>query len=1112
MQEGVRNKDDATSVHLCIEELQRSEFNSVLLYKREGDILESFPLEENDFCLIMMSQYQQHMLVKYGNNIIAVDGTYESMHKQIKYFYLHGTPVKRLDKGLHAVLQYSRDKMVEHLIKETKGKSSIHKRNILQGHTTAISSQFSAESIENSEGLYEFLVEAELQQYFNSFKNTLKITHPSQLKFTTESDLLEIGMSKPEMRRLRKYYEKHFPHNYLSKFKKLLTHRKQENFINDACFLASSDSLSLSKAPRVSSKHIIPAASITINKELGMGEFGVVQQGVWCNEGERIQGSHMLTYRVGDVITVLDKKTHQPLWKGATTSGKTGLFDPVNVVAYLGSDLPSSSFLRTDSTRSSARRKLRSEMISAPQGDFKHTGHVGLDGAYFGDLSFLGGSKGSYGSVPTQVVAPYRPHKDLEAAPLLEGDHVPAPAPLQDHEYHEISDEENTNSPNLDLGPSLMAEMEMMFSSLGQQNHSLDHEGSNRSNELREKMNTKSRKQATVKPISAHDQKTLDTAIAMANEITTRSMSAPVPTTPASPNKKKFSFKFPSVHEQEKHSERRNFSEEALSTSDLQKFMSSPSSLDEMSNQSLRLPLWDKASAEFYFAKSRELLSRPFPSAHVPNSSCRNLTSINDNCTHKQFDFQNHFQNLSFEDNYYRPHMQYRDRTLIKSESMSRKTYNDPRYRLDSNHKFYREHVPFNANGSQYFETSYVYYKTDIPDDNFDKIKLENQSTGPKDFFERPRTLSFSETQEPFRKRNGRSVKDRNRRRQSYNPRAYESSSSESDCISVGSADLDWRRRRRLSRLTASNSSIRSEMIKRSTNPFLKPSFNVKMMGRSPPPSNSILSGLSPTSSKVTQEAHLAYQGLVESPTNEISQLMVTNPLRILRSGQPVINTRNRSASVASTLPPKLNRSARNSVPDNLNGRQDFSTHATLPRPNTISHPFKPKQERHKEENPIPLPPRDRNKTLLAAKPRHTRKHPLIIPPTSLQRTLDKVNTVSPPPMNNESQHFEEQIESNLNALDEIPVEQDVVDGGSELSNLKKEEDKIHSHHVTTEKCLQALDQSDWDVMKAIKILKLQNVVNADLNACLNALENSMWDITKAAQWILQQDGEVTQV
>lgn len=39
---------------------------------------------------------------------------------------------------------------------------------------------------------------------------------------------------------------------------------------------------------RVPNKHIIPADSIIINKELGTGEFGVVQQGVWTNEGERV--------------------------------------------------------------------------------------------------------------------------------------------------------------------------------------------------------------------------------------------------------------------------------------------------------------------------------------------------------------------------------------------------------------------------------------------------------------------------------------------------------------------------------------------------------------------------------------------------------------------------------------------------------------------------------------------------------------------------------------------------------------------------------------------------------------------------------------------------------
>lgn len=48
--------------------------------------------------------------------------------------------------------------------------------------------------------------------------------------------------------------------------------------------------------------------------------------------------------------------------------------------------------------------------------------------------------------------------------------------------------------------------------------------------------------------------------------------------------------------------------------------------------------------------------------------------------------------------------------------------------------------------------------------------------------------------------------------------------------------------------------------------------------------------------------------------------------------------------------------------------------------------------------------------------------------------------------------------------------------------------------------------------MKAIKLVKLQNVVKVDLNSCLNALENSMWDVTKAAQWVLQMEGEVAQV
>jgi len=44
-----------------------------------------------------------------------------------------------------------------------------------------------------------------------------------------------------------------------------------------------------------------------------------------------------------------------------------------------------------DSRSSSMRGKTRisADMISGPQGDLKHTGHVGPDGQFFGDLTFI---------------------------------------------------------------------------------------------------------------------------------------------------------------------------------------------------------------------------------------------------------------------------------------------------------------------------------------------------------------------------------------------------------------------------------------------------------------------------------------------------------------------------------------------------------------------------------------------------------------------------------------------------------------------------------------------------------------------------------------------------
>ncbi|XP_011196238.1 activated Cdc42 kinase-like isoform X1 [Zeugodacus cucurbitae] len=533
--------------------------------------------------------------------------------------------------------------------------------------------------------LYEFLTEAELQHYYNAIKNELKITNAAHVKYATDEDLKHIGLSRPEIRRLRKYYEKHFPHGYLSKIKRLLqapaTIVKRDGgdgstTLSNASLHSAAESPSTartanspSKAPN--NKHIIPADSITVNKQLGTGEFGIVQQGVWTNGTERIQVAikclcrermqsnpmeflkeaaimhsiehenivrlygvvlatdslmlvtelaHLrslleclkdpglrvsfltiptlcefamqicngmrylenkrlihrdlaarnilvfskdkvkisdfglsralgvgkdyyktnfnvnlklpiawcapecinylrftnasdvwaygvclwemfsygfqpwaaltglqileaidapnyqrleqpdccpqeyytlmikcwqddpvkrpkfteiyellpdmkpeqlkavvhclepkkdhLLYRQGDIITVLDRNTGTPFWKGVLTTGKTGFFNPSNTVAYL-EGLPSAnrdSFCRTSERIS--KRKLRTEMISKPQNDFKHTGHVGIDGDSFGDIAFLGNSQ-NYNHVPRQIVTPYKPSEDIEQTPLL---------------------------------------------------------------------------------------------------------------------------------------------------------------------------------------------------------------------------------------------------------------------------------------------------------------------------------------------------------------------------------------------------------------------------------------------------------------------------------------------------------------------------------------------------------------------------------------------------------------------------------------------------------------------------------------------------------------------
>lgn len=238
-------------------------------------------------------------------------------------------------------------------------------------------------------------------------------------------------------------------------------------------------------------------------------------------------------------------------------------------------------------------------------------------------------------------------------------------------------------------------------------------------------------------------------------------------------------------------------------------------SLEEVGTNNIRLPLWDQASAEFCFAKSRELLTKPFLVPKPPHNSLRDIS------------YKQNYRYREPQPNYnlYASHTQ----RVPRSECMSRKTYSS----------FHKTRPTFSIkNRIDYLEPPFPVYE---PESSYENTCIYDRGNY------RQRALSFSDTPHmPQPRKTGRSIRDRNRRRQSYNPHVYDSSSSDSECASYGSADADWRRRRRLSSLSVSNSSIRSEINRRPN--FLRPeSAGNKSLGRSPPPSNTILSGLSPT-------------------------------------------------------------------------------------------------------------------------------------------------------------------------------------------------------------------------------------------------------------------------
>lgn len=68
--------------------------------------------------------------------------------------------------------------------------------------------------------LHEFLTGAELQHYYDNFAKDLKVTTVPQIKYVSDDDLVGFGMSKPEIRRLRRFFSKEHPKGALGRLKK----------------------------------------------------------------------------------------------------------------------------------------------------------------------------------------------------------------------------------------------------------------------------------------------------------------------------------------------------------------------------------------------------------------------------------------------------------------------------------------------------------------------------------------------------------------------------------------------------------------------------------------------------------------------------------------------------------------------------------------------------------------------------------------------------------------------------------------------------------------------------------------------------------------------------
>lgn len=247
-----------------------------------------------------------------------------------------------------------------------------------------------------------------------------------------------------------------------------------------------------------------------------------------------------------------------------------------------------------------------------------------------------------------------------------------------------------------------------------------------------------------------------------------------------------------------------------------------------------------------------------------------------------------------------------------------------------------------------------------------------------------------------------------------------------------------------------------------------------------------------------------------------------SNPLRILRDkNYPIVRPRMRVS---------IEHEDANGVNGNSDDACESPSYLTSPeytfseRDVNIQHNDTQKFIGNKEIenlNPIPLPPRDRNKVLLANVKRHVRKHPLIIPASGLQRTLSKVTTpadekVAPPPQQQRVPRDTDEVDGAAKqARNSNKINYNTPRTASKPAEVPKLRPVPADHSYINQEDINVASKSDEEKVHAKKFIE-NNFPDTSYRTYenLDSLRAQMDSIDSASlhfESILENDGEASQ-